>query len=239
MAVPQKDISFFINSIKTGQPFVFAKYGDGEYFAATQLSGGNCDGTPYTAKLGEGIKDSFRYITRSSNIYIGQWNDFKGVDRYFQDLVDHPVQWVNYNIFIFKSKQQFYEQQLAFYKAIRESNKQKVYVCNPAMAERAGSLLNLDAAVTVDPVNWFEMNYGDVLNRTISAVKDPNNVIILTSAGMGAKVLISDLHKVFPNTTIIDVGSALDFMCSGRRSRDFHTLSDADIDEMARAIMTP
>jgi hypothetical protein len=239
MTTPQKDISFFIDSIKTGQPFVFAKYGDGEYNAAVQLQGGNCDGTPYTPKLGEGVKDAFCYVAKQPNVYIGQWDDFNGVDKYFQSLIDTPVQWVNYNIFIFKSKQQFYEQQLAFYKAIRESNKQKLYVCNPAMAERAGPLLNLDAAVTVDPVNWFETNYGDVLNRTISAVKDPNNVMILTSAGMGAKVLITDLYKVFPSATIIDVGSALDLMCSGRRSRNFHTLSDSDIHEMARAIMSP
>jgi hypothetical protein len=234
----QKDISFFIQCIKTSQPFVFAKYGDGEYFAATRLRGGNCDGTPYTLRLGEGVKDSFRYISCQPNVYIGQWNDFKGVDRYFQELVQHQVQWTNYNIFIFKSKQQFYDQQLAFYKAIRQSEIQKIYVCNPSMAERSKALLNLDTNIVVDPVNWFESDYGDVLSRTVAAVKDPNNVMILTSAGMGAKVLISDLHKLYPNATIIDVGSALDFMCSGRRSRDFHTLSEADINEMASAIMT-
>jgi hypothetical protein len=237
MTSSQKDISFFIESIKTGQPFVFAKYGDGEYFAATQLPGGNCDGTPYTLTLGEGVKESFRYITQFPNVYIGQWNDFKGVYKYFEDSVTHTVQWVNYNIFIFKSKEQFYREQLAFYRVIRHSTKQKIYVCNPFMAERAKPLLNLDSTVNVDPVNWFENDYNTILNQTISTVKDPNNVIILTSAGMGAKVLISDLYKVFPHATIIDVGSALDFMCSGRRSRDFHTLSDWDSTEMARAIM--
>lgn len=236
MADQQKDISFFIDCIKTKKPFVFAKYGDGEYNAAVQLQGGNCDGTPYTQKLGEGVKESFQYIAKQPNTYIGQWKDFKGVDSYFQSLVETPVEWVNYNIFIFKTKQQFYEKQLAFYKAIRQSSKHKVYVCNPSMAFRAQQLLNLNETVQIDPVNWFETNYEDVLNRTINAVRDSHG-IILTSAGMGAKVLISDLHKRFPEATIIDIGSALDLMCSGRRSRDFHTLSDADITQMARDIM--
>lgn len=235
MADQQKGISFFIDRIKTNQPFVFAKYGDGEYFAATQLAGGNCDGTPYSPKLGQGVKESFQYITQHPNVYIGQWN-CNGVDTYFQNLVQHPVQWVNYNIFIFKSKQQFYEQQLAFYRAIRESTKHKVYVCNPSMTFRAHPLLNINETVPIDPVNWFDMDYEDVLNRTINAVRDSHG-IILTSAGMGAKVLISDLHKRFPEATIIDIGSALDFMCSGRRSRDFHTLSESDITDMARDIM--
>ena len=234
---PQKDISFFIKCIQEKQSFVFAKYGDGEYNAAVQLPGGNCDGTLYTQQLGEGVKDSFRYITQHSNVYIGQWDDFNGVDKYFQSIVETPVQWTNYNIFIFKSKEQFYEQQLTFYKAIRECKKQKIYVCNPGMVERSTALLNLDTTIAVDPVNWFESNYADILNRSISSVKDPNNVMILTSAGMGAKVLISDLHKLYPNATIIDVGSALDLMCSGRRSRNFHTLSEADINEMVSAIM--
>ena len=233
----QKDISFFIECIKTNQSFVFAKYGDGEYNAAVQLPGGNCDGTPYTQQLGEGVKDSFRYIVQHPNVYIGQWDDFNGVDKYFQSLVETPVQWVNYNIFIFKSKQQFYEQQLAFYRAIRQSERQKIYVCNPGMVERSKALLNLDTNIAVDPVNWFESNYADVLSRTVAAVKDPNNVMILTSAGMGAKVLISDLHKLYPNATIVDIGSALDLMCSGRRSRNFHTLSESDVNEMAAAII--
>jgi hypothetical protein len=233
----QKDISFFIDSIQTNKQFVFAKYGDGEYNAAVQIQGGNCDGTPYTSKLGQGVKDAFCYIAKQPNVYIGQWDDFNGVDKYFQSLIDTPVQWVNYNIFIFKSKSQFYQEQLEFYRAIRNSKKQKLYVCNPFMAERASSLLNLDGIITIDPVNWFETNYDDILNQTITAVKDPNNIMILTSAGMGAKVLISDLHKVFPNATIIDIGSALDLMCSGRRSRNFHTLSDIDINEMAFKIM--
>ena len=53
---------------------------------------------------------------------------------------------------------------------------------------------------------------------------------------MGAKVLIADIYKKFSNSIIIDIGSALDLICSGRRTRDYHTLTDNDINDIKNAI---
>jgi hypothetical protein len=124
----------------------------------------------------------------------------------------------------------------AFYKGLRHASQQKIYVCNPMMVERSKHLFNIDTHVCVDPVNWFENTYYEILGSVIQNVEKPNECIILVSAGMGAKKLISDLHKVLPNATIIDIGSALDLLCSGRRSRDFHTLTESEYTKIIHAI---
>ena len=104
------------------------------------------------------------------------------------------------------------------------------------MVATSKDLFSIDTHVTIDKSNWFETSYEQTLQTTINSVKDPNNLLILTSAGMGAKILIADLHKYYPNAIIIDIGSALDLICSSRRTRDYHTLTSEEINEIQDAI---
>jgi hypothetical protein len=46
------DLSGFITAIQTNTPAIFIRCGDGELYAIQQRKGGNCDGTPYTPRLG-------------------------------------------------------------------------------------------------------------------------------------------------------------------------------------------
>lgn len=226
-----------IKFIQENKPFIFAKFGDGEYYACKKEQGGNCDGTPYTPKLGDGISESFKYLTKSPNVYIGKWLDFKGVADYFQSLTPNIVNWENYNILISRSRDEFLNRALPYFKAIRNAKQHKIYVCNSTMVDLSKHILKIDSHVVIDPVNWFELNYDEVLNNVLTNVNDPNNTLILTSAGMGAKVLIADIHKKFPNVIIIDVGSALDLICSHRRTRDYHVLNETDINDITNAII--
>jgi hypothetical protein len=228
----------FVSFIQNNIPFVFVKYGDGEYYASIRAEGGNCDGTPYTPGLGDGIIKSFQYITQFPNVYIGKWNDFKGVSDYFQSLTTYPVQWENYNLLISRSRDEFLHRALPYFRAIRQATQQKIYVCNSTMVDGSRDLLRMDHHVIIDPVHWFERQYQEILSNVLSSIKDPNQVMILTSAGMGAKVLIADIHKRFPHAIIIDIGSALDLVCSNRRTRDYHNLSQQDIHDIIQAIQS-
>lgn len=229
------DINKFIQE---NTPFVFAKFGDGEYYAAKKCTGGNCDGTPYTQKLGDGVIESFKYLTSLSNVFIGKWDDFKGVADYFESLTGNSVNWENYNILIPKSPSEFLNRTLSYFKTIRNAKQQKIYVCNPAMVRESREILKIDRHVPVHPTNWFEQNYDSVLQSVINSVETPDNVIIMTSAGMGAKVLIADLRKKFPNAIIIDIGSALDLVCSNRKTRNFHhAFTPKDIETIKKAIV--
>ena len=226
-----------VKFIEENTPFIFAKFGDGEYYASIKTSGGNCDGTPYTQKLGDGIIESFKYLSQFSNVYIGKWNDFKGVADYFQSLTQTPVNWETYNILISRSRDEFLNRALPYYRAIRNAKQHKIYVCNERMVDLSKILLQIDDHVVVDPVNWFERNYDEILKNVIQMIKEPENTILLTSAGMGAKVLIADIHKRFPTITVLDIGSALDLVCSHRRTRDYHTLTEQDIIDIKNAIV--
>jgi hypothetical protein len=227
-----------VKFIQENTPFMFAKFGDGEYYAAIGEHGGNCDGTPYTKRLGEGINESFKYLTQFSNVYIGKWADFDKPSTYFQSLTPNTVNWENYNILISRSRNEFLNRALPYFKAIRNANQQKIYICNEYMVEISRSVLTIDDFVVVDPVNWFEQNYSEILTTFIKTVKDPNNLMVLTSCGMGAKVLIADIHKLFPNAIFLDVGSSLDLVCSNRRTRDYHVLNFQDVLDIQNAIMS-
>lgn len=227
----------FITNIQTNTPFVFAKFGDGEYNAVIGLHGANCDGTPYTQTLGQKIRDAFLYLNTFENVYIGKWADFNSVAEYWVKLAQHPIHWADYNLLICRSKSEFLNRGLQYFTAIRNAPQQKIYVCNQSMVSLSKDLLNIHDFTVVDPVNWFEASYDRILHDVSSKVKNPENVMILTSAGMGAKPLIADLWKKYPKAIIIDVGSALDAVCSLRKSRDYHgVFTIQDIQEIQHAL---
>jgi hypothetical protein len=226
-----------VRDISGNVPFVFVKFGDGEYNAAIRLHGGNCDGTPYTPLLGEKIIEAFKYLSQFKNVYIGKWADFNSVAEYWTNLVPYPFSWADYNILICRSKVDFLNRGLQYFKAIRDAEQQKIYVCNESMIQYSTQLLHIDTHIPVDPRNWFETSYEQVVTATKKAVRDPKNVILLTSAGMGAKPLIAEFWKEYPNAIIIDIGSALDVVCGSRKSRDYHGIfSYQDIQEIRSAI---
>lgn len=227
----------FIENIQNNVPFVFAKFGDGEYNAVIRLRGENCDGTPYTEMLGQQIHDAFLYLTQFPNVYIGKWADFNSVAEYWIKLAQHPIHWADYNLLICRSKAEFLHRGVQYFRAIRNAPQQKIYVCNYSMVEMSRELLKIDDFAVVDPVHWFEKNYDGVLNDVCVKVTNPENLMILTSAGMGAKPLIADLWKKYPKSIIIDVGSALDAVCSLRKSRDYHNIfTMEDIQEIRAAL---
>lgn len=226
----------FIRFIETNQPFVFAKFGDGEYNAVHRFPGGNCDGTPYTPRLGEEITRSFNELSSNSNVYIGRWADSPQVSEYFGKSVPHPVNWENYNLLIFRSYAEFFNRAMPYYMAIRAAKQQKIYVCNSSMVELSRDILGISDHVVIDPVNWFTTQYEAVLKQIQTTVRTPESLLILTSAGMGAKPLLADLYKIYPKAILIDIGSAMDLICSRRRTRDYHTLNEEEISRISLAI---
>lgn len=205
---------YIINNI----PCIFIKYGDGELFAANYFSGENCDCTPYTRNLGDNLRESFIYLSKQPNAMLGAWHNSESLV-FWEGLVDHTLTWVNYHTIILDSLNT--SEKLLLFKAIKESSRKKIYIANPLL-KRAIPLLNIDVHIEVDYSNWFESNYAAIISSVKSAVENDSNTIILASAGMGAKVLISNLHKLFPNAIYIDIGSTLDLLCTKRDSRGWN-----------------
>jgi hypothetical protein len=122
---------------------------------------------------------------------------------------------------------------LELFRAIKESSRKKIYVANAAMA-RAQPIFSIETFIDIDPSDWFETEYESVLTSVKSECDA--NTLVLVSAGMGSKQLISDLHRAFPRTIYIDVGSAFDTLCTKRQTRTCSP-SYEDICEYLRPIL--
>jgi hypothetical protein len=105
-------------------------------------------------------------------------------------------------------------------RTIKQSALKKIYICNSLMV-RAKILLNIDHMVHVPFNNWVDTEMEYILNEIKSYINSnpDEQYIILTSAGMGAKILISELTKLFPKNIYIDIGSGLDKICTKKTSR--------------------
>lgn len=220
----ETDIQIITNFINNKIPCIFAKYGDGEYLASLGGKGyyGNCDNTPFTPKLQKAINESFIYISQQTNTLLGQYHG--ETFNHWDNFTPNQKKWANYHLFIFYSKSDLSNEKKELYKAIKYSSCQKIYICNNSMVDKSKILLNIDNHIVIDNHNWFENNFEETLNILLQTIKDPNNVIIMTSAGMGAKPLIAEIHKKVPNALLLDIGSALDLICTGNPTRTFHNV---------------
>lgn len=202
--------------IKNSVPCIFVKYGDGEFNAANYEEGANCDGTRYTQTLGDAIRESFVYVSSQTNAMIGAWHDTSN-RAFWEGLGNSTVNWVEYHTVLLDLNNKN-DDKLELYRAIKESGRKKIYVANPRMI-RAATVFALDRFIPIDSSHWFETDYEDVLREVCSEVADDSNTLVLTSAGMGAKKLISDLHRAYPRAIFIDIGSGFDTLCTKNVSR--------------------
>jgi hypothetical protein len=212
--------------IRNNTPCIFAKYGDGEFNAANFWNGGNCDGTPYTKNLGEKVRESFIHSSQQPHAMMGAWHDtsnrafWEGLGN--QNANWKPVNWVDFHTVLIDNNKPIHHSpdRLNLFTAIKESTRKKIYVANEKMS-RAKEAFSIDHHIVVDQSNWFDTNYDAVLNRIKYAVEN-DNTMILTSAGMGAKYLISNLHELYPNEIYIDIGSGFDLLCTKQVTRTYN-----------------
>jgi len=213
--------------IKTNTPTSFSKYGDGEYLCVTSNYGYNCDNDNYTNKLKNGIIESFKYMideNKNENNYIGLWND-KQKSEFWKSLVQNKINWVNYQTFIivdndFKNKfiNNDLKNKISLYKTIQDSKLNKYIICNPLMV-KIGLLFNTENILHVPFQNWFDEHFENHLSYLKEKIGNDQQPMVLTSCGMSAKVFIAELSKIYPKGIFLDIGSALDLLCTKHDSR--------------------
>jgi len=221
--------------IENNIPCLFVKYGDGEYYAANYSKGGNCDGTPYTKNLGDKVKDSFLYNSQQLNSMMGAWHDVEH-QKFWERVVTtktnsihsihsiHSINWVDFHTVLIDNHTIKNKDRLHLFQAIKNSTLKKIYVANATM-QKVLHLLKIDSHVVIDAKNWFDTEYQPTLHAVQSEIKknkNNNKTLILCSAGMGAKYLISELHQLFPQCIYVDIGSGFDLLCRGTPSRTYN-----------------
>jgi len=221
-----------LDRLTKDQSVVYAKFGDGEFYAASGRNGANCDSTPYTPALQTGVKKAFQYLVQQPNCFVGHWYGLNAAATelftFFTDLATSvgvkEIAWASYLLFIVHSPHHFDETRKALYKAILLSKRRKIYIGNVANCSSSKQLLRVDENIPIHPTMWFEWHYDQVISQVQSIAPDKEEkLMVITSAGMGAKPLIAQLHSMYKDITIIDLGSALDNLLSARHTRDYHS----------------
>lgn len=207
---------YLAECIQTKTPVSFSKYGDGEYGAANGHKGHNCDRDIYTEALSAGLRNSLKYmVDETPNAFIGIWHDGDHIN-YWSSLVKSPLKLAKYHTVIMDNDNR--NDKINLFKTIKESPLNKIYVCNPLLI-RSKSLLNINHLVHVPFNNWFDTEFERIISEIKSHIVDGEPTIIMTSAGMGAKILIAELSKLYPQNIYLDFGSALDKICTKKTSR--------------------
>jgi len=219
--------NILIDAINNQTPISFSKYGDGEFACATSHKGYNCDRDEYTEKKSDGLIASFKYmVDEMPNSYIGLWHD-KRNSIFWENLITQPIKFTKYHTFIMyhNYEEEDIPQKVELFKTIKHSPMKKIYVCNPLL-EKAKILLDIDFMVHVPLNNWFDNQFDDILNQIKLLIQSDTKYIIMISAGMGAKILICELSKLFPDNIYLDFGSAIDFICTKKKSRGWEPSYD-------------
>lgn len=202
-------------------PISFSKYGDGEYNCANNYFGYNCDNDSYTEKLGNAIRNSFIYMTTNeyaSNNYIGVWHNYENTG-FWKSLVNNNINWSNYHtILIDDLKGDSFQRKLNMYKAIQETPLKKYVICNSLLI-KSKILLNATSLIHVPLRNWFDNYFDELIKIVCQEIGEDEQPIVITACGMGAKVVIAELHKKYPRGIFLDFGSAMDLICTKRDSR--------------------
>jgi len=200
-------------------PVSFSKYGDGEFNCANGYYGANCDNDNYTPKKREAIINSFKYmVNEAQNSFIGVWHDSSN-KKFWESLVSKPVRWAQYHTILFDEQND--EAKAALYKAIKNSDFNKIIICNELLI-KSKKLFNADHIIHVPFNNWFDNDFENYLNLIKNIIcNDSRQPLVITCCGMNAKVMICELYKEYPNGIFLDFGSGLDRLCTKRESRGF------------------
>jgi hypothetical protein len=220
--------SYLSECIIQNKPVSFSKYGDGEYFCANSYSGHNCDKDNYTEKKKQGLIDAFTYLSNNvPHAYFGAWhgNIHKEFWEKFVDEKKKPVKWARYHSIILDNdhatEYDNIQDKIQLYKTIHYSSLNKYIVCNPLLI-KSQLLFNTTAMINVNFRNWFDNDFENVVEQMSSLlsknISDKPDIVI-TCCGMASKILIYELTKRFPNNIYLDFGSAIDVICTKKRTR--------------------
>jgi hypothetical protein len=233
-----KNVLSMIDLIKEGKRVVFTKFGDGEYLNMTTFSGHNCDNDNYTYEFGMKLRIAFINLCKISvtdNIFIGKWHH-NNVNKYLLELLYNntnetgliSVPFVNYHFILpdreYHKTNDLYE----FVKTIQEVRKYKILIGNK-YNKRFEIIFKGDVYIEIPENNWFSNGYyNDIKNKIEEYIEKYNDLFIIIAAGMGSKILISELISKYLNISIIDIGSGFDILAGKRDTRYWYTVQDAE-----------
>src|SRR5690606_3785020 len=103
----------------------------------------------------------------------------------------------------------FEQEQINFFKAIKESTRTKIYISNEMNIKAVDPLLHINIGISIPAVNSY-LKKDRIIKKGLEVLAKYENAIVLFSGGMFSKVLIKELSLIYPKHTYIDIGSTFD-----------------------------
>jgi hypothetical protein len=222
-----------IHNLNTSIVIKYVRFGDGEYYCIKGVRGAQCDGTRYSESLKQDLIKAFKKFRNRKDVYVGLW-PVEDIFKYFNNLVPSiSNNLAIFNTFSFGKNLEFLESKLEIFKAIRDTALEKIYVCPQYLVDGARELFKIQKFVVIEESNFYELEFEEILNKLLNIVST-ENPLILFSAGMGGKVLISNILEN-ERWSFLDIGSAWCYLCGNSKTRSNHYLTE-DIEELRKSL---
>lgn len=215
------------NKILSKENFAYARYADGEVklmngmsvghnTQAYQADGWSCESKMY--KLGENLLQSLNHV--ESNYYYAITSPNQSMFDYVF-LMDRIKQldsnitfadlWINGNYQRFKNFLLHELKESVVLVASKDGLHRNTY---PLVTKEFYPIPN-------DCVNFYELNHDTFTKDMINLSAKYENTLFFISAGPLSEVIIHDMYESNPNNRYIDVGSAVDEIVHGVKTRPY------------------
>lgn len=187
-----------LNSI----PFAFSRWGDGEWFCASQdrTWDTNCDGNKYYKELGERLTE---IASTPQPYYMGHQHGINNTA--------WPQKWVNSDILHDLSIERGLEEIFNILNKVHV-----VFIGNESLS----SLPFINEFIEI-PYNDVWLKYDQITNQIKSKISPDKHKLFLFAGGMASNVFIHDLWEFNSQNSFMDASSAFDPYV-GRITRGYH-----------------
>lgn len=204
--VAKKDLVFYVDMLRPGEPFSFARFGDGEWNAILGVQGANCDGHEYFPQLGADLRsaiiDNYNYfysIQGRAIKYLG-----KGIRRFLTDN-RVKIRWHDSDIF------HQCDNAGTLFPLVKQLRTMKTVVVGPAHLRAINKRVFEYAHFIEIPSKNCYLDKENIRRSVADWYEKEGPAVFCFSASMTANVLIHELFPLMGRTSwLIDFGSLWD-----------------------------
>ncbi len=228
-----------IKKIQENKQILFIKFGDGEVECMKvsdnikEKYGANCDNDIYFPELSLELKEAFLYFVNDNHenrVYIGKWHykheiDYLSAYSYTHQNNNKIIPFVDYHLIMNDKKGLSNCDMYQFVKSIKEDNNSLKIVISNNDNILLKKIFSSQFFVET-PKSSLYLKINEISNQIIEIINNNQNdnkrVILLTSCGLSAKVLIYRLYKKYGKLiSAFDLGSSFDLLCKKRVTRTY------------------
>lgn len=204
--------------IRAQEPFFFVRYGDGALECLAGKQGMTCDREQYSPQLAQELNHAWKALMRGGrNVFVGDWlsasfdaasEHARYAEEYASLVSEGTPQFLHFEALLLMRES---EALLDFYRAVKQDTRRKVFM---GPVECAGAAKMLGARHVVTPMHGLL----DACVPLSLALREPFDVL-LYGAGMAGNIPAVAAWITHPERMFINLGSALDPLFMGRKSR--------------------